>query len=662
MLEVADEYVIGIDKTCTDNTEEEVQRFFTDNPDKKNIVYKYDWPESFAKARNEGMDKASGEWILIMDGHEYFPDETYSITENQRIPVKECLLKVKEKLGDLDTDEVFFMLHQQPFTGEIPNNNFMQPRIYRNGLSRLVKEGKDYSKEKIRYGRAAHNTIKYSRPELSVHFPEIIIIHDAPEDNRTERAIQRQRMNVKQLKEDLKINSKDTRALFYLGNTYLERKEFKKAIGCFDKYLKYMKHEHSEVYQCHLHKALAHKELDQWDEVKYHLFESIKLDCNRRDALLLLGDYYEKVDDDQKAIHYYTSCQLIKPKPSRMFSNGGTYTWLPHQQLAKVYKKIGDKKKAIAHLRAAYNYVPNPGWQTEIKELSGEKKNVYIIDNIGSFTGPFEEYLKGKGYDVVKTKTFDPILAAWADVIWCEWADNNAIQLGPHVHKSVIRVHGYEAYTNGNILKHIPFDKIKQVVFVAKHIEDKMKGLLPTLNGQCTVIPNGVDTDSFYIKETERKAKTVGYAGFMNVKKNPVRLAQIIKKFPKMEFHLRVDWQDPFLKDTFEYETRDCKNIVYHSRYNDLNDFWNQVQWVISFSDIESFSYNVAEAMAAGCQPMIYDWKGARDIWRKQDIFDDMPRFSKTISENDMKDNRDYILSKYRLIASNQDMEEVLLK
>jgi glycosyltransferase involved in cell wall biosynthesis len=665
MLGIADEYIIGIDKTCTDDTESEVQRFLTDNPNIDNTVYKYDWPESFAKARNEGMDKASGDWILIMDGHEYFPDQWYSITENKTIPVKECLKHVKEKLPEIDTDEVFFMLYQQPFTGQIPNNSFMQPRIYRNGKSKLKvqKDGKevDYTDKMIRYGRAAHNTIKYSRPDLSVHFPEVIIIHDAPPDNRKERAEQRQKMNVKQLKEDLKKNSKDTRALFYLGNTYLERKDFKLAINCFAKYLKCVKQTSSEVYQCHIHKALAHKESEEWDEVKYHLYEAIKIDCNRRDALLLLGDYYFKMGDNEKAIHYYSSCQLIKPRPSRMFSNGGTYTWLPHQQLARVHKAVGDKKSAIAHLRAAYNYVQNPGWLDEIKELSGEKKNIYIIDSVGSFTNDFEKYLKDRGYNVVKTQNVEGVLAAWADVIWCEWADRNATKLGAHVHKTVIRVHGYEAYANASIFNQIPFDKVKKVVFVAKHIEDKMKGIIPSLNGQCAVIPNGVDTDSFYIKETERKAKTVGYAGFMNTKKNPLRLASIIKKFPKMQFHLRVDWQDPFLKDAFEYETRECKNIIHHSRYDDLNDFWNQMEWVISFSDIESFSFNVAEAMACGCQPMIYDWKGAKDIWRKQDIFQDMPRFNKTVFEDDMRENRDYILSKYRLITSNQDMERVLV-
>ena len=57
--------------------------------------------------------------------------------------------------------------------------------------------------------------------------------------------------------------------------------------------------------------------------------------------------------------------------------------------------------------------------------------------------------------------------------------------------------------------------------------------MIPSLNGQCSVIKNGVDIDKFYIKERNRDSSNVGYAGYMNSKKNPMRLAKIIKDHPK---------------------------------------------------------------------------------------------------------------------------------
>ena len=74
-----------------------------------------------------------------------------------------------------ECDDVFLCLYQQPFVGNTPNNYFMQPRLYRNGVSKL----KGHEGKKIRFGRAAHNTIRYSRPDLSIHYPEVILIHDA---------------------------------------------------------------------------------------------------------------------------------------------------------------------------------------------------------------------------------------------------------------------------------------------------------------------------------------------------------------------------------------------------------------------------------------------------------------------------------------------------
>jgi tetratricopeptide (TPR) repeat protein len=657
VLDIVDEYVIGIDKSTNDNTLEEVNKFFEDNPKEKKDVYDYTWCNSFAEARNQGMNRANGEWILIMDGHEHFPDQWFNITEDRNTQPRAALKALKGMLGKEDCDDYYFHLYQQPFFGTIPHNFFMQPRIYRNGKSRVSK----YKDKMLRFGRAAHNTIKYSRPDKSLHYPEIIIMHDAPEGNRAERKVQRAAMNIKQLRADIKKNTKDTRALFYLGNTYLETKDWEKAIKAYDKYLKYSKVETSETYQCYIHRALGLQQLKRHEEQAQSLLNAVRIEPNRRDAYLLLGDTYRDMEQYEKSLHYYNVCLTIRPGHSRMFQNGAGCTFMPHQQIAQTYKALGDKKHAIAHLRRAHSYFPNQGWLDEIKELSGEKKNIYIVDKVGSFTQDLRKHLEDKGYNVCCSKSADGVLANWADAIWCEWADENAAQLAPYKNKMVIRLHGYEAYTNQGLFGQIPWD-CKKVVFVGEHIEQKMRSIVPSLNGQCEVIPNGVDISKFYIKEWDRQNMSIGYAGYLNVKKNPMRLAALIKLFPKYTFHLRVDWQDPFLKDAFEYEVKGCTNIVYHSRYKDLNDFWNQVQYVISTSDIESFSYNIAEAMAAGCQPLIYNWKGADRIWREEDIFNDGIEMGGKLKQPvDMEINRRYIMDKYPLDMSLYKMTEALI-
>lgn len=647
-----DEFIIGIDNSCTDNTKEEVLKWAEYTTTNAEIdIYYFDWNESFAYHRNEGMDKATGDWILVMDGHEFFPDSWTNITEKRRTNSQEVMKLIKGHLAEggvkdedgtiKDCDAVFLNLYQQPFIGETPNNFFMQPRIYRNGLSAT------HPKEKIRFGRAAHNCIMYTRPELDVQYPEAIIIHDAPEENRKERAVQRQDMNIKQLTDDLKKNDKDTRALFYLGNTYLEGKKYKEAEESYTRYLELIKTETDEVYQCYLHLALLYKELEKYNDAIKCLSNSIRINPTKRDAFLLTGDMYAALEEWDRAVQYYNICISIKPPVSRMFSNGGTYTWLPHQQLCIAYKALGNKEMAIAHLKICLGYVQTEGWITELKELTGDKRNILIIDHIGSFTGEFKNYLENKNYNVITVKEFSRTLAVWADVIFCEWGDRNALQCAEFKGKTVVRIHGYEAYINADLVQQI---QAKQIIYVAQHIKDM-------IGKDGLVIPNGVDTDKFYIDERVRHSDYCGVVGYMNSKKNPLRLAKIIKSHPEIQFHLRIDWQDAFLEQSFKYETKLCDNIVYHARYKDLKQFYNQMQYILSTSDIESFSYAIAEGMACGCTPLIYNWKGAKDIWNKSFIFNDMPVFE----PKESKAMRKYILDNYPLTQQMLALETALL-
>ena len=109
-LPFTDQFVIGVDNSCTDNTEEEVKKFIEDNPTEDIVFYKFDWKDSFAYHRNEGMDKCTSEWILVMDGHEYFPESWKNITENRIVNSQQVMTMLKshltsEGLGN-DNDKV----------------------------------------------------------------------------------------------------------------------------------------------------------------------------------------------------------------------------------------------------------------------------------------------------------------------------------------------------------------------------------------------------------------------------------------------------------------------------------------------------------------------------------------------------------------------------
>jgi tetratricopeptide (TPR) repeat protein len=693
--DVVDEYIIGIDDTTDDNTVDEVCKFFNeihgkdcynadminkqkaengygihldDKNKKRTHVYFYKWQDNFSKARNEGMDKATGDYILIMDGHEYFPELHFNITFGKEIKCRELLKNAKQYLANNPHDQGYVQLYQQPFNGQIPNNFFLQPRFYRNGFFRDYEENngiidlkkyKEDKTKKIRFNRAAHNTIFNVHYGSVINFDEIILIHDAPPDNRKERKEQRTPMNEVALKKMIQKNPDDFRAYFYLGNTYLEVNEWEKAIKTFNRYLRKVKGDHSEKYQAYIHKAICHKALKQWGEARDSLLLAIGIDPFRRDSYLILGDIYFDLKHYEKALKYYTEAVNIIPKPSRMFQNGPAGTFDVHQKLAFVYATMGKIPQAIVHLEQANKFFPNEKWVEQIKIWRDGKKNILIIDESGSFTNDFIDYLKTKPeYNVIKANRYDTRLCMWADKIWSEWANNDAYLCSKNFpDKTTVRLHGWEAYGAPQIINRIEWDKINGV-FVCDHIKDKVIKEHRLDPEGLEVIDNGVNTDKFFIKEKNRNEKNIGYAGFINIKKNPFLLIQIIKANPDYTFHLRVDFQDPYNKASFDYELRDCKNVVFHDRYDDLNDFWNQMSCVLSTSIIESFSYNIAEAMACGCKPYIYNWNGAKKIWGDKWIFTDMPKFTKV---GDRKEYRDYIIKNYPLHKSLKAMEKVLI-
>lgn len=83
-----DEMVI-IDTGSTDGTQEIARRY-------ADIYEEIEWPNSFAKARNYSFDKATGDYILILDGDEYIPEEEHwhNIRRAIRQPNLACLLAI----------------------------------------------------------------------------------------------------------------------------------------------------------------------------------------------------------------------------------------------------------------------------------------------------------------------------------------------------------------------------------------------------------------------------------------------------------------------------------------------------------------------------------------------------------------------------------------
>jgi glycosyltransferase involved in cell wall biosynthesis len=184
---LCDEIVIGVDRQSKDKTLEIAKKH-------GDIVYQFDFIENFAKLRNEGINKATGDWILVLDGHEYVERFSHIDFDN----VKEDAIRVSVQME----------------SGTIIR------------ADRLFKSN-------IRYKHAVHNV-----PDIksSVFDPNFLVIHDrSTQDLETLKARQKQRdrMMTKNLEK-----RKDIRSLYYLAQNHKDMKRWKKAAQTFEEYLR----------------------------------------------------------------------------------------------------------------------------------------------------------------------------------------------------------------------------------------------------------------------------------------------------------------------------------------------------------------------------------------------------------------------------------------
>jgi hypothetical protein len=72
-------------------------------------------------------------------------------------------------------------------------------------------------------------------------------------------------------------------------------------------------------------------------------------------------------------------------------------------------------------------------------------------------------------------------------------------------------------------------------------------------------------------------------------------------------------------------------DIFYYNWISNIQDFYKDMDFIISSSLYESCHLSVVEAMASGVIPLIYSWYGADNLYPKKYIFNDFDEMVKII-------------------------------
>lgn len=262
---------------------------------------------------------------------------------------------------------------------------------------------------------------------------------------------------------------------------------------------------------------------------------------------------------------------------------------------------------------------------------------------LGKFTADMCNWWRSRGIEVRVDRYYDPELVEWGDVIWWDTADNNLLSatkpgdaiLGQKffdnkeipwdIHdmdlrnkKLICRPIDIEIW-NGSHAHAEMWDLIDDCIFIAPHIRDMMMAdsRPQESNMKIHTIPCGVDLSNWTFRD-RGPGKKVGIVAERWVSKGIDYVIQLAMTLPDYEFHWLgknndYHWEHEYLKDQIK---RNCPNLILEEEFvDDLDQWWEDKNYVLSASHKEAFGYNIAEAMAKGIKPVIHEFYGFEPLW-----------------------------------------------
>ncbi|MDQ0089897.1 glycosyltransferase involved in cell wall biosynthesis [Paenibacillus anaericanus] len=307
--------IIIVDTGSTDKTKEIAHQFGAQ-------VIDFIWNDDFSAARNAGIERAAGDWILVLDADEYVVNINSEMLE---------AFFFNNKLSQIGTIEI-----QSRFLQEDIEN------IAVHHISRLFPAD-------IRYTGRIHEQLNSNFPRVNTG---IVLKHDGYyETNKAER-------NLRLLHKALEVDPGDNYYLFQIARQYRGCSQSERALHYIEKCYSTLDGQEGYAAEAcieYLYILMDNRRLQEAVSVIQRQHTFLK---NVVDYYLVCGLIYTKVGMDQivDAISYvplieqcYLKCLSLGKKGGRELVRG-TATFIAAYNLGAFYEAKGDI------IRAKYNY------------------------------------------------------------------------------------------------------------------------------------------------------------------------------------------------------------------------------------------------------------------------------------------------------------------
>ena len=244
-------------------------------------------------------------------------------------------------------------------------------------------------------------------------------------------------------------------------------------------------------------------------------------------------------------------------------------------------------------------------------------------------------------------------MAAWADVVICEWAGPNLVWYSRHKREGqrlIVRLHRFEL--EAGWLSDVQIDAVDQVVCVSPYYAQLTAQLTGWPAERIVVIPNWVDVEQFARPKLGDVSHSLGMIGISPTRKRPDLGVEVLSLLRRRDRRYRLAvksklpwdywwiWRNPeertateLLMDRLRTDPTVQGAVSFDGFGGDVPGWLRRVGWVLSTSDDESFHLAPAEGMASGAVPALLSWPGSDTIYDTRWIHADPARMADAIHE-----------------------------
>lgn len=317
-----DELVI-VDTGSTDGTVALAQSFGAK-------VFRFDWIDDFAAARNHAFSQCTGDWILWLDADDVIT------------PANQLKLLDLKNTGLNDEIDAVICSYQIAFD----SNGECLISMPRERLLRRAGGGS--------WQFPIHEAFVLPEGSTSLHRLDIAIEHHKPAEY-VERSSDR---NLNMLARLIERGDQCPRTWYYYGKELRQHERLEEAIGAFTRHIELNLSERTSRYQAMHLAMLCCMDLNRYDDALTWGYRAIQIDGSRAEVLVNLGVIHYRHQAFAEAVPFLSAATVCQ-RPEAGLIVEEDYTWKPYHYLSLCYEGLGEPLKAIEAALKAYPAMPD---------------------------------------------------------------------------------------------------------------------------------------------------------------------------------------------------------------------------------------------------------------------------------------------------------------